>query len=76
MAIALVPLGWTVLFAAAGALTLDATSFTGGAGGLAGQIDAAFAGLITFVLAVKLPLMLFGELRHILGAAACGAEAA
>ena len=70
MAIVLVPIGWTMLFAVAGALTLDATSFTGGAsGGLPGHIAAAFAGLITFVLAVKLPLMLLGELRHILGSA-------
>ena len=28
MAIVLVPIGWTILFATAGALTLDATSFT------------------------------------------------
>jgi hypothetical protein len=69
MAVALVPIGWTVLFATAGALCLDATSFTGGAGGLSGHVAAAFAGLITFVLAVKLPLMLLGELRHMLGAA-------
>jgi hypothetical protein len=69
MAVTLVPLGWTVLFATAGALTLDATSFTGGAGGLPGHIAAAFAGLITFVIAVKLPLMLLGEIRHLFGAA-------
>jgi hypothetical protein len=68
MAIMLVPLGWTVLFATAGALTLDATSFTGGAGGLPGHVAAAFAGLITFVIAVKLPLMLLGETRHLFGA--------
>jgi hypothetical protein len=70
MAIVLVPLGWTLLFAVTGALTLDATSFTGGAsGGIPGHIEAAFAGLITFVIAVKLPLMLLGELRQILGGA-------
>jgi hypothetical protein len=68
MSIMLVPLGWTVLFATAGALTLDATSFTGGAGGLPGHIAAAFAGLITFVIAVKLPLMGLGEMRHLFGA--------
>jgi len=68
MAITLVPLGWTVLFATAGALCLDATSFTGGAGGLPGHVAAAFAGLITFAIAVKLPLMLFGEMRHLFGA--------
>jgi hypothetical protein len=64
LATALVPLGWTILFATAGALCLDATSFTGGATGLPGHVAAAFAGLITFVLAVKLPWMLFGELRR------------
>ncbi|HEU0251088.1 MAG TPA: hypothetical protein VFR48_10230 [Solirubrobacteraceae bacterium] len=72
MAIVLVPIGWTILFATAGALTLDATSVTHGAGALPGHIAAAFAGLITFILAVKLPLMLFGELRHILGGALRG----
>jgi hypothetical protein len=48
----LVPVGWTTLFATAGALTLDATSFTGGAGSLPSHVAAAFAALITFVLAV------------------------
>jgi len=67
MAVTLVPLGWTVLFATAGALCLDATSFTGGAGGVPGHVAAAFAGLITFVIAVKLPLMLLGEIRHLFG---------
>jgi hypothetical protein len=70
LATALVPLGWTMLFATAGALCLDATSFTGGAAGLPGHVAAAFAGLITFVLAVKLPLMLLGELRRLLTATA------
>ena len=69
MAVVLVPLGWTLLFAVAGALTLDATSVTDGAAGIGGHIEAAFVGLITFVIAVKLPLMLLGELRHILAGA-------
>jgi hypothetical protein len=69
MAVVLVPFGWTLLFAVAGALTLDATSLSGGASGIGGHIEAAFAGLIAFVIAVKLPLMLLGELRHILGGA-------
>ena len=51
LGVALVPLGWTVLFATAGALCLDATSFTGAGGGLPGHVAAAFAGLITFVIA-------------------------
>ena len=65
LAVALVPLGWTVLFATAGALCLDATSFTGAGGGLPGHVEAAFAGLITFVLAVRLPMMAVGEIRSI-----------
>ena len=76
MAVVLVPLGWTLLFAVAGALTLDATSLSGGASGIGGHIDAAFAGLIAFVIAVKLPLMLLGELRHILGSASQRASGA
>lgn len=75
IAITLVPLGWSVLFATAGALCLDATSFTGGAGGLPGHVAAAFAGLITFAIAVKLPLMLLGELRQLLGAASSSTRA-
>jgi hypothetical protein len=74
MAVVLVPLGWTMLFAVAGALTLDATSVSGGAAGIGGHIEAAFAGLITFVIAVKLPLMLLGELRNVLGGASLRAS--
>jgi hypothetical protein len=70
LTVTLVPLGWTILFATAGALSLDATGFTGGAGGLPGHVAAAFAGLITFVLAVRLPLMLLGEVGHLFGGAA------
>lgn len=65
LALALIPLGWTVLFATAGALTLDATSFAAG-GGLPGEVAAAFAALITFVLAVRLPWVLLGSLRRVL----------
>jgi hypothetical protein len=65
LAVALVPLGWTVLFATAGALCLDATSFTGSSGGLPGHVAAAFAGLITFVIAARLPLVAVGEIRHL-----------
>ncbi|MHB1835493.1 MAG: hypothetical protein ACYCXW_11045, partial [Solirubrobacteraceae bacterium] len=63
--VCLVPFGWTVIFAVAGALCLDATSFTGGAGGVPSHIAAALAGLATFVIAVRLPMVLFGQLRHV-----------
>jgi hypothetical protein len=72
LTIALIPIGWTALFATAGALTLDATSFTGGANGLPAHIAAAFAGLITFVIAVRLVLALFGSLWHTLTGALHG----
>jgi hypothetical protein len=65
--VALVPLGWTVLFATAGALCLDATSFAGAGGGLPGHVAAAFAGLITFVIAARLPLMVLGHMRNLFG---------
>lgn len=76
LAVALIPLGWTALFATAGALCLDATSFTGGAGGLPGHVAAAFAGLITFALAVKLPFVLLGELRGVLARASLRGQTA
>jgi hypothetical protein len=70
--VALVPLGWTILFATAGALSLDATSF--GAVGqselvsaLTAHVAGAFAALLTFYLAVKLPLGVLGHLRGALG---------
>jgi hypothetical protein len=65
LAVALVPVGWTVLFATAGALCLDATSFTGSGGGLPGHVAAAFAGLITFVIAARLPLMVLAQVGHL-----------
>lgn len=68
LAVCLIPLAWAVIFATAGALALDATSFTGGAAGLPGHLEAAFAGLATFVVALRLPMLLLGQARHILGA--------
>ncbi len=66
LAVALVPIGWTILFATAGALSLDATNFGGGSGGLPEHVAAAFAGLITFILAVRLPFIAVGEIRSII----------
>jgi hypothetical protein len=60
------------LFATAGALSLDATSF--GAvdghsvvGGLTGHVAGAFAALLTFYLALRLPLGVLAHLRGVLG---------
>lgn len=60
--IVMVPFGWTILFAVAGALSLDATSF-GAGGGMGGHVAAALAALVTFYLAVKLPFAALGRLR-------------
>jgi hypothetical protein len=72
LGIAIVPVGWTILFAVAGALSLDATSFgavgqTGPVGALTAHVAGAFAALLTFYLAVKLPLGVLGHLRGSLG---------
>jgi hypothetical protein len=75
LSVALVPLGWTVLFATAGALCLDATSFTGAGGRVPGHVAAAFAGLITFVIAARLPLIALGEIRHLFSAQGAGGQA-
>ncbi|HXQ00022.1 MAG TPA: hypothetical protein VN845_08150 [Solirubrobacteraceae bacterium] len=70
--VALVPVGWTILFAVAGALSLDATSFggvghVGVVGALTGHVAGAFAALLTFFLAMRLPLGVLGHLRGVLG---------
>ncbi|MHB1833477.1 MAG: hypothetical protein ACYCXW_00775 [Solirubrobacteraceae bacterium] len=71
--VAIVPVGWTILFATAGALSLDATSFgTGGASGLTGHLAGALAALLTFYLAIKLPLGVFSHLRGALAAVSPG----
>lgn len=72
LGVALVPVGWTILFAVAGALSLDATSFgsthTGTIGGaLTAHIAGVFAALLTFYLALKLPLGVLSHLRGSLG---------
>jgi hypothetical protein len=72
LGISLVPVGWTILFAVAGALSLDATSFgavgkTGVVGALPTHIAGVFAALLTFFLAVKLPFGVLGRVRGMLG---------
>lgn len=66
--VAIVPVGWCTLFATAGALSLDATTFGATAtgsliGGLTAHLAGAFAALLSFYLAIKLPLGVFGHLR-------------
>ncbi len=70
--VAIVPVGWTILFAVAGALSLDATSFgavghAGLVGALTAHVAGAFAALLTFYLALRFPLGVLGHLRGALG---------
>jgi hypothetical protein len=66
----LVPIGWCVLFATAGAFMVDMTNWSGGVGGALGaRFVGVFAALIVLWLAVRWPLMLWGTMRaHIAGA--------
>lgn len=67
LAVTLVPLGWCVIFATAGAISLDVTSFGElGAHGTATVVGAkttgAFAGLLMFALAALWPFKLGRQL--------------
>jgi len=67
---ALIPVGWCVLFASAGAFMVDMTTWSGGVGGTIGaRFVGVFAALLILVLAVKWPLMLWGTIRAQLGGA-------
>jgi hypothetical protein len=72
LGVSMIPIGWAILFAVAGALSLDATTLgavghTGLVGGLTSHIAGLFAALLTFWLALKLPLGVIGHLRGALG---------
>lgn len=65
VAVCLIPVGWCVIFATAGAISLDVTSFSGVGSQGASEIVAAkttgvFAGLLTFALAAWWPVKLIG----------------
>jgi len=75
LGVSMIPIGWAILFAAAGALSLDATTVgavgnTGLLGGLTSHVAGLFAALLTFWLALKLPLGVIGHLRGALGGVA------
>lgn len=68
--VAFVPLGWCVIFATAGALSLDVTSFgsLGGQGAAAvigAKTAGAFAGLLMFAFAAVWPLKLMKQLNGV-----------
>jgi hypothetical protein len=67
---ALVPVGWCVLFATAGAFMVDMTSWSGGiAGTIGAHFVGVFAALIILWLALRWPLMLWSSIRAHLGGA-------
>src|SRR5438128_2969340 len=65
--ICLIPVGWCIIFATAGAISLDVTNLGGGAH-IGSRVVGAFAALVTFYIAFKWPLMVLGHVRGSLGA--------
>ena len=64
--VCLIPVGWCIVFATAGAISLDVTNLGGGAH-IGGRVVGAFAALATFYIAFKWPLMVLGHVRGSLG---------
>ena len=64
--ICLIPVGWCIIFATAGAISLDVTNLGGGAH-IGSRVVGAFAALATFYIALKWPLMVLGHVRNSLG---------
>jgi hypothetical protein len=64
--VCLIPVGWCVIFATAGAISLDVTNLGGGAH-IGSRVVGAFAALATFYIAFKWPLMVLGHVRGSLG---------
>ncbi len=64
--VCLIPVGWCIIFATAGAMSVDVTSLSGGLH-IEGRVLGAFAGLATFYLAYKWPLLVLGHVRGAMG---------
>jgi hypothetical protein len=64
--VCLIPVGWCIVFATAGAISLDVTNLGGGAH-IGSRIVGAFAALATFYIAFRWPLMVLGHVRSSLG---------
>lgn len=62
----LIPVGWCIVFATAGAISLDVTNLGGGAH-IGSRTIGAFAALVTFYIAFKWPIMVLGHVRGALG---------
>ncbi len=69
--ICLIPVGWCIIFATAGAISLDVTNLGGGAH-IGSRVVGAFAALATFYIALKWPLMVLGHVRGASAASAYG----
>jgi hypothetical protein len=72
-AAAMIPIGWCLLFALAGAFTADVTRLGGGF--LTGKLVGALAALAIYAIALKWPLMILGRAKMMLGPAALGTPA-
>ena len=58
------PIGWCVLFATAGAFAVDMSNWSGGIGGHVGErFVGVIAAIVIVYLAVRWPLMLWGAIR-------------
>ncbi len=66
VSVCLIPVGWCIIFAVAGAISLDVTNLGGGAH-IGSRVIGAFAALVTFYIAWKWPLMVSGHVRNALG---------
>jgi hypothetical protein len=64
--VCLIPVGWCIIFATAGAISLDVTNLGGGAH-IGSRVVGAFSALATFYIALKWPLMVLGHVRNGLG---------
>jgi hypothetical protein len=69
-AAAMIPIGWCVLFALAGAFTADVTRLGGGF--LTGKLVGALAALAIYAIALKWPLMVLARAKMMLGPGAVG----
>lgn len=66
LGICMIPVGWCIIFATAGAISLDVTNLGGGAH-IGSRVVGAFAALATFYIAFKWPLMVLGHVRAAIG---------
>lgn len=69
--VCLIPVGWCIVFATAGAISLDVTNLGAGAH-IGSRIVGAFAALVTFYIAFRWPLMVLAHVRSAVGGLGVG----